>query len=50
MPTMQTEAMGRLDALLGGSAADAADNPSAEAPEEPTLWLDKASGTAPARP
>jgi hypothetical protein len=43
---LQTEAMGRLDALLGRSAADAADDASAGAPEEPALWLDDEAGAA----
>ena len=47
---LQSEAMGRLDALLGRSAADAADDASAEAPEEPALWLEQPAGTAPAQP
>jgi integrase len=49
MPTMQAEAMGRLDAMLGRAAVDAPEVDD-EAPEEPTLWLDQPSGTAPAQP
>ncbi len=46
MPTMQSEVMGRLDALLGRSAVDASDDASAEEPEEPALWLDDEAGAA----
>ncbi len=38
MPTMQVEAMGRLDAILGRSPLEAANDISGVAPEEPALW------------
>ncbi len=50
LPTMQTEAMARLDALLGRSPLDAADDALGEAPQEPELWLDQESGAAAIRP
>ena len=49
LPTMQTEAMARLDALLGRSPLDAADDALGEAPQEPELWLDQESGAAAVR-
>ena len=49
MPTMQAEAMGRLDAILGRSPLDAPNDADA-APEEPALWLDEEPGPAPPRP
>jgi hypothetical protein len=49
MPTMQAEAMGRLDAILGRSPLDAPDEVSAAAPGDPTLWADEEPGAAPTR-
>ena len=50
MPTMQAEAMGRLDAMLGRSPLETLNEASSAAPEEPALWLDQKSGAASARP
>jgi hypothetical protein len=41
IPTMQAEAMGRLDAVIGHSPLDAPDVGVAEA-QAPELWLDEA--------
>ncbi len=49
MPTMQVEAMGRLDAMLGRSPLDAPDVGEDEAPA-PNLWLDDEPGASPDRP
>jgi len=45
MPTMQTEAMGRLDTLLGRAEPDVPDVDD-EVSAEPTLWLDEEPGAA----
>jgi integrase len=50
MPTMQVEAMGRLDAILGRSAPETLNEASGPAPLEPALWLDQESGAASSRP
>ncbi len=43
MPTMQVEAMGRLEAILGRSAPETLNETSGLAAEEPVLWLDQES-------
>ena len=40
LPTMQTEAMARLDAVLGRSALDAPE-PDPDPAAEPVLWVDE---------
>jgi hypothetical protein len=50
MPTMQAEATGRLDAVLGRPRLDAPDEASSGAREETGLWLDQESGAAPTPP
>jgi len=49
MPTMQVEAMGRLDAMLGRSLLDAPDVGEDEGPE-PNLWLDDEPAASPDAP
>ncbi len=49
MPTMQVEAMGRLDAILGRSPLDAPDAGQDEAPPA-NLWLDDEPGASPEAP
>jgi hypothetical protein len=50
MPTMQAEAMGRLDAMLGRSPLEIFKEASGAAPEEPALWLDREHDAATPRP
>jgi hypothetical protein len=50
LPTMQVEAIGRLDAMLGRSPLETPIEASGAAPEEPDLWLHQDSGAASARP
>jgi len=45
LPTMQVEAMARLDAMLGRSLLDAPDDGECEAPA-PNLWLDDEPGAS----
>ena len=49
LPTMQVEAMARLDAMLGRSLLDAPDDGEGEAPA-PNLWLDDELGASPDAP
>jgi hypothetical protein len=49
LPTMQVEAMARLDAMLGRSLLDAPDVGEGEAPA-PNLWLDDEPGASPDAP
>jgi len=50
LPTMQVEAMDRLDAMLGRSPLDPLNEAPGAASEEPALWLDQESGATSARP
>ena len=49
LPTIQVEALGRLDAMLGRSLLDAPDVGADEAPDT-NLWLDDEPAASPDRP
>jgi hypothetical protein len=46
MPTMQAPAMGRLDAIIGRSSLDAAEQVLDAAPEQRVRWFEQEGGSS----